>query len=155
MGRTRSRGVSLDLSENLTRSLSLTEGYEFTNATILSFPTNFALVGLRVQEVPRHEVTFQVRYSNQQAASRLARFTVGLQGRGESAAYDDDVNRLRLNPYFTLDAIISRRLTGGTELFVAAENLTNQRYEVALTPTTNLGPPILVRVGIRVQLGSR
>ncbi len=155
LGRTRSRGVSLDLSENFTRSLSLTEGYEFTNATVLSFPVQSALVGRRIPEVPRHEVTFQARYSNPAAASPWARFTVGLQGRAESAAYDDDQNALRLNSYFTLDAIVSRRLTPGTELFVAAENLTNQRYQVALTPATNLGPPTLVRIGVRVQLGAR
>jgi outer membrane receptor protein involved in Fe transport len=155
LGRTRSRGVSLDLSENFTRSLSMTEGYEFTNATVLSFPIQSTLVGRRIPEVPRHEVTFQVRYSNPTATSPWTRFTVGLQGRAESAAYDDDQNTLRLNPYFTLDAIVSRRLTPGTELFVAAENLTNQRYQVALTPATNLGPPILVRIGVRVQLGAR
>lgn len=154
LGRTRSRGVSLNLSENLTRTLSLTQGYEFTNSTVLSFPANMALVGLRVPEVPRHDLTFQARYSNPAADNRLARFTVGLQGRAESAAYDDDMNTLRLNPYFTLDAIVSRQVAHGTELFLAAENLTNQRYQVALTPAANLGPPILVRIGVRVQLGA-
>lgn len=155
LGRTRSRGVSLDLSENYTRSLSLTEGYEFTNVTILSFPASTALVGRRIPEVPRHEVTFQARYANPAAASPWARFTVGLQGRAESAAYDDDLNTLRLNPYFTVDAIVSRQVTHSAELFVAGENLTNQRYPVALTPAANLGPPILVRVGVRLQLGAR
>jgi len=155
LGRTRSRGVSLDLSENFTRSLSLTEEYEFTNATVLSFPLQSALVGRRIPEVPRHEVTFQARYSNPAAASPWARFTVGLQGRAESAAYDDDVNTLRLNPYFTVDAIVSRQVAHGAELFVAGGKLTNQRYQVALTPSANLGPPILVRIGVRVQLGAR
>jgi outer membrane receptor protein involved in Fe transport len=155
LGKTRSRGVNLSSSQNLTHTLSLTEGYEFTNATILSYPASASLVGLRIPEVPRHEVTFQVRYANPGAASPLARFNVGLQGRAESSAYDDDVNALRLNPYFALDATVSRRVTSGAELFVAAENLTNQRYQVALTPTANLGPPILVRAGIRLELGSR
>jgi outer membrane receptor protein involved in Fe transport len=154
LGQTRSRGINLGLSQNLTHALNLTEGYEFTDATILSYPAATSLVGLRVPEVPRHEATFQVRYSNPGAASPLARFTLGIQGRAESAAYDDDVNTLRLHPYFTLDAIVSRCLTSGAELFVAAENLTDHRYQVALTPATNLGPPILVRVGVRLQLSS-
>lgn len=155
LGKTQSRGVNLNSSQNLTHTLSLTEGYEFTDATILSYPATNSLVGLRIPEVPRHEVTFQVRYSDPEAASPLARFDLGLQGRAESAAYDDDVNTLRLNPYFTLDATVSRKLTSGAEIFLAAENLTNQRYQVALTPVANLGPPILVRAGIRLQLGSR
>jgi outer membrane receptor protein involved in Fe transport len=155
LGRTRSRGVGLNLSQNLTHSLSLAEGYEFINATIISYPAANSLVGLRIPEVPRHQATFEVRYSNPSAASPFARFTLGLQGRAESAAYDDDLNTLRLRPYVTLDAIVSRRLNSGTELFMAAENLTDQRYEVALTPATNLGPPLLVRVGVRFLLGSR
>jgi outer membrane receptor protein involved in Fe transport len=152
LGRARARGVSFDLSENLTRTLVLTQGYEFTNSTVVSYPGNMALVGLRVPEVPRHDLTFQVRYSNLTANNRLARFTVGIQARAESATYDDDLNTLRLNPYFTMDAIVSRQLAHGTELFVATENLTNQRYQVALTPAANLGPPALVRVGLRFQL---
>jgi hypothetical protein len=40
-------------------------------------------------------------------------------------------------------------------LFVAAENPFNNRYETGKTPVTTIGPPILVRVGFRVHLGSR
>lgn len=155
LGRTRSRGVNLNLSENLTEKIAVTAGYQFANATITNFPGNPALVGLRIPEVPRHEATFQVRYSNPTADNRLARFTVGLQGRAESAAYDNDLNTFRLDPYFTLDAFVSHALVRGTEVFAAAENLTDQRYQVALTPVANLGPPILVRVGIRLDLGGR
>lgn len=155
LGRTRSRGVDLDYSDRFTPTLTLTAGYQFTNATILSFPGDMALVGLRIPEVPRHALTFQMRYSNPNAANPLARFTVGLQGRAESAAYDDSLNTLRLGSYFTIDAIVSRQVAAGTELFVAGENLTDQRYEVALTPAPNLGPPILFRVGVRYDLGHR
>jgi len=155
LGRTRARGLGLDLSEELTRTVHLTAGYQFTNATVVSFPANSALVGLRIPEIPRHEATFQVRYSSLASARRLARLTVACQGRAESAAYDDDQNTLRLKPYFTLDALVSHPLNSAMELFVAAENLTNQRYETALTPITNLGPPLLFRAGVRLNLGHR
>ena len=138
----------------MTHTIALTAGYQFTNATIVSFPANSALLGLRIPEVPRHEGTFQLRYSNP-SANRLARFTLGVQARADSAAYDDDLNTLRLGPYFTMDAIVSRQIAHGAELFAAGENLTNQRYQVALTPATNLGPPILFRAGIRLDFGSR
>lgn len=155
LGRTRSRGIELEVTGRLTPTLSISSGYEFTNATVVGFPANTALVGLRIPEVPRHEATFQLRYANPDAAYRLARLTAGIQGRAESAAYDDDLNTLRLKPYFTLDALVSRPLARGLEVYAAAENLTGQRYEVALTPATNLGPPRLARVGIRLQLGNR
>jgi len=40
-------------------------------------------------------------------------------------------------------------------VFGAFENLTGQRYDIGRTPVRTLGPPLLARVGIRFQLGSR
>jgi len=155
LGRTRSRGVSLQLNEDLTHTFRVGAGYQFTNANVISYPGHSALVGLRIPEVPRHEATFQVGYANPGAARRVSRVNMAVQGRAESAAYDDDQNTLRLKPYFTIDALASRRLGSTTEVFIAGENLTNQRYQTALTPIANLGPPILFRAGIRFQLGHR
>jgi outer membrane receptor protein involved in Fe transport len=155
LGRTRSRGVDLDVSEALTHTLHLNAGYQFTNATVVSFPGDDSLVGLRIPEVPRHEATFQVRYSNPASAHRLERVTMAVQGRAESAAYDDSQNTLRLDPYFTVDALMSRAIGPNTEVFVAGENLTDLRYQTALTPYINLGPPILFRAGFRFNLGRK
>jgi outer membrane receptor protein involved in Fe transport len=155
LGRTRSRGVNLDLSEDLTHALHLNAGYQFTNATVISYPAGVSLVGLRLPEIPLHEATFQVRYSNPGAAHRIGRITVAVEGRAEGAAYDDDQNTLRLKPYFTLDALLSRAVGPRAEVYVAAQNLTGQRYQTALTLITNLRPPILYRVGIRFNLGRR
>ncbi len=155
LGRTRSRGVDFDWSEDLTRAFHLNAGYQFTNATVVSYPAGISLVGLRIPEVPRHEATFQVRYSNSGTTHRMGRITAAVQGRAESSAYDDDQNTLRLKPYFTLDALLSRQLGANTEVFAAAQNLTDQRYQTALTPYINLGPPILFRAGVRFNLGRR
>ena len=154
LGRTRSRGVDLDVSEDLTHNFHLNAGYQYTDATIVSYPAGASLVGLWLPEIARHEATFQVRYSNP-GSHHLGRVTVALQGRAESAAYDDDQNTLRLDPYFTLDALVSRPIGANTEVFAAAENLTNQRYQTALTPITTLGPPILFRAGFRFNFGRR
>ncbi len=40
----------------------------------------------------------------------------------------------------------------GVDLFVTAENLFNDRYEIGKTPVITIGPPILVRVGFRLSL---
>jgi outer membrane receptor protein involved in Fe transport len=55
-----------------------------------------------------------------------------------------------------MDLQIGRDLTRNVELFAAAENILNQRYNVANTPFNgisllNLGPPILYRIGMRVN----
>ncbi|HYG83075.1 MAG TPA: hypothetical protein VD861_21945, partial [Pyrinomonadaceae bacterium] len=60
----------------------------------------------------------------------------------------------RLGPYFTLDAFASRRITRGLEAFLALENLTGRRYTTGLTPVRTVGPPLLMRLGFRLFIGS-
>src|SRR5579863_1281365 len=155
LGRTRSRGFDLDTTVQLTPDFTLSGGYELASARVVSFPANPALVGLFIPLVPRQQGTFQLRYSNSSAASRWARWTLGVQGRAVGEEYDDDQNTLRLGHYFSLDAMVARPLARGFEVFVASENLLDQRYDVARTPVENLGPPALVRAGIRLELRGR
>ncbi len=149
LGRTRSRGIELEWDARLTSRLTVSGGYLFADATVLSFPVNTALEGLLIPQVPRHQLTFQARYLNPSV------ITIGLQGRASSEQFDDDQNRLRLESYFTLDALASRRLTRNVEAFIAAENIFNQRYSVGLTPVRTVGPPLLVRFGFRLRFGDK
>jgi outer membrane receptor protein involved in Fe transport len=149
LGRTRSRGLELEWDARLTDRLTVSGGYLLAAARVLSFPANTALEGLSIPQVPRHQLTFQMRYQNPSLV------TIGLQGRASGAQFDDDQNRLRLDKYFTLDALASRSLMRKVEVFVAAENLLNQRYSVGLTPVLTTGPPLLLRCGLRLHLGSR
>jgi outer membrane receptor protein involved in Fe transport len=55
-----------------------------------------------------------------------------------------------------MDLQIGRNVTRNLEVFAAAENLTDARYNVANTPTAtgslfNIGPPLLYRVGMRLN----
>ncbi|HEV2883882.1 MAG TPA: TonB-dependent receptor [Pyrinomonadaceae bacterium] len=149
LGTTRSRGLELDIDARVNQNWKLSAGYVFAAAVVVRFPANTALEGLSIPQVARHQFTFQVRYSN----PRLLNF--GLQGRASSSQFDDDQNLFRLGKYFTTDLFLSRRLTRGLDAFVAAENLLNQRYEVGKTPVTTLGPPILIRAGIRLELSAK
>lgn len=149
LGRTRSRGLETEAEARITNTVTISGGYQFLDATVLSFPPNPSLEGLLIPQVPRHMVTFQARYSNPH------RLTVSFQGRAGSEQFDDDQNQFRLDPYFTLDAFASRSLGHGVEVFGALENLTGQRYDIGRTPLRTLGPPLLARVGVRFRLGSR
>lgn len=154
IGRTRSIGAELDASFHLTSAIQFSGGYQYTHATVAdSFP---ALVGLNLPEVPRHSLTWEARYWNP------ARLMLSVQGRYSSLQYDDDLNTLPLRQYFVLDFFAGRTLRRGLVAYVAAENLLNRRYDVTLSPSAtpggppleNLGPPILARVGLRIDLPS-
>lgn len=149
LGRTRSRGVEFEWDARINSRWSLTGGYMLADARVLEFPANTSLEGLRVPQVARHQLSSQIRYTNP------SRLTFGLQARASSSQFDDDQNLFPLSPYFTLDALLSRPLTRSLDAFVAAENLFNQRYEIGRTPVVTLGPPILLRAGIRLHLGAR
>jgi outer membrane receptor protein involved in Fe transport len=149
LGRTRSRGIEIESEARLHEHWTISGGYLFADAVVLKFPANTALEGLLIPQVARHQLTFQTRYVNPKL------ITVGLQGRLMSAQFDDDQNRFPLNRAFTLDAFASRQLTHQVELFLAAENLLNQRYQIGRTPVTTLGSPLLLRMGLRLNLGAR
>jgi outer membrane receptor protein involved in Fe transport len=149
LGRTRSRGLEVEWNARLTNHLTVSGGYLFAGATVLSFPVNTALEGLLIPQVPRHQLTFQARYVNPSI------ITIGLQGRASGAQFDDDQNRLSLEKYFTLDALVSRRIKRNVEAFAAFENIFNQRYSVGLTPVRTIGPPLLVRFGFRLRFGEK
>jgi outer membrane receptor protein involved in Fe transport len=149
LGRTRSRGVEVEAEASLTDTFKISGGYLLAAARVLEFPANTLLEGLWLPQVPRHQFTFQARYSNPR------RIIVGLQGRASGIQFDDDQNRFELDRYFTLDAFVSRPVGRGVELFAAAENLFDHEYDIGRTPVRTLGPPLLARFGVRLRLGNR
>ncbi|MGI9168027.1 MAG: TonB-dependent receptor [Pyrinomonadaceae bacterium] len=148
LGRTRTRGFEAEAEARFSNLFSVSGGYLFADARVTEFPAARALQGLSLPQVPRHQLTFQTAYANPSLA------TIALQGRASSSQFDDDQNQFRLRRYFTLDALVSRRLGSPVEVFIAAENLTNTRIETGRTPVLTVGPPLLVRVGVRLRFGS-
>jgi outer membrane receptor protein involved in Fe transport len=155
LGSTVSQGAEFEASGQLSRSVTLSGGYQYTHATVTNFSVdpalaglNPSLAGLRVPQIPRHQFDFQARYNR-------PFILLAVQGRFGGNQFDDDQNTLLLRRYFSLDATASHTLRPGVDLFVAVENLLNQRYDVARTPVLTVGPPILARAGLRLQFGSR
>lgn len=149
LGRTRSRGMEIQAETRITSTLSLSAAYQFTNAAVVRFPTNTALEGLRIPQVPRHQFTFLMRYF------RPSSILLGVQGRLASDQFDDDLNTLRLERFFTMDLMAARPITPSVDAFIAVENVLNQRYSIGRTPVRTVAAPILARVGLRFQLGAR
>lgn len=148
LGRTQSQGIELEGEARVRDDITISAGYLFADASVVSFPANTQLEGLLIPQVARHQFTFQVRYSSE-------RNTAGIQGRAIGSQFDDDQNQFRLGRFFTLDALASRSLARGIEVFAAAENLLDQRYDVGRTPIRTIGPPLLARAGLRFRWGAR
>jgi len=147
LGRIRSRGVEIDGVVHVKRDIQISAGYEFTAASVVSYPSppSVSLVGLEVAQVPRNVFTWEARYWNP------SRLLLSLQGRFVGQQFDDDQNQFPLDRFYTMDLQVGRALTRHLEVFAAAENLLDQRYQVARTPIVNIGPPVLYRVGLRLN----
>jgi outer membrane receptor protein involved in Fe transport len=142
LGVVRARGVEISAEAQLPKHLQLSGSYILTDSTVLSFPANRALEGLRVPQVPKHSFNAQLSY--------VARnWTGGFQARLMGNQFDDDQNLLPLGRAFTADAEFSRRILEHAHVFVAVQNIFNNRYTVARTPITNVGPPAIARGGLR------
>lgn len=146
LGRTRSLGLEAESEFRLTNFWSLTAGYLFAGATVLRAPQDPTLEGLQIPQVPRHQFTLQTIYSRPKLA------TAALQFRATGKQFDDDQNRLPLGRFAVFDAMVSRPLNRYLELFVAVQNLLDERYAVGRTPIETLGMPRMLRGGVRLKL---
>ncbi len=142
LGRTRSRGLELEGTARLGGRWTLSGGYLLSDATVES---GGGLEGLRIPQVPEHQASLQLRFFDPGIG------TLGLQARWTGDQFDDDRNQLPLESFATIDALLSRPVGRGLEVFAAAENLLNEGYETGRTPVRTLGAPRSVRVGVRFE----
>jgi outer membrane receptor protein involved in Fe transport len=130
--------------------MEFSAGYQFVHAYVAD--SSSSLIGKNVPEVPRHQFTWEARYWNPKRAM------LSVQGRYSAAQYDDDLNTLVLPHYYVMDLFAGRELRRGFTIYLAGENILNQRYAFTLTPPTpltSLAPPILARAGIRYDFPAR
>ena len=148
LGRTRSRGVEAEAEARVSETVSVAAGYLYADSTVRSFPANRALEGLRVAQVPRNQGSLQVRFHLSPGAF------VTLAARAAGDQFEDDENTLSLGKFVVFDALASLPVWRSLEVFVAAENLLDRRYDIARTPVRNTAPPRFVRGGLRLRLGN-
>ena len=148
LGRTTAPGFDLNGVVNITRHLQLIGGYEFVDAKIDSAP-GLGLAGLWVAQVPHSVVTFQARYDDPQ------HIVFSVDGRMVGVQFDDAKNAFPMGRFFVMDAMASRGIWGGAEVFAAVENLTNEEYLIASQGGQETGLPITARVGFRFNFPKR
>ncbi len=148
LGRTTAPGFDLNGVVHITDHLQLVGGYEYVDAKIDSAP-GLGLAGLWVGQVPHSVVTFQARYDDPEHIV----FSVG--GRMVGMQFDDAANAFPMGRFFVMDAMASRNIGWGAEVFAAVENLTNAQYLIASQGGDEVGLPIAARVGFRFNFPKR
>lgn len=149
VGKTRTSGLEVDAEYAIRSDLSISASYLLADSRVTDFPGNNALVDNFLPQIAPQQVTFQLRYHP------LSRFSFGIQARASDGQWEDDLNTLRLRPYFTMDATTAYRIHKKLELFAAAENILNSRYDIGLTPVRTVAAPAFVRVGLRFSIGGK
>ncbi|HEX8738347.1 MAG TPA: TonB-dependent receptor [Pyrinomonadaceae bacterium] len=149
VGKTRARGLELDAEFLLRRDLRFSASCLLVDSRVARFPDNPDLVGKFLPQVARQQLNLQMFYRPP------ARFSFGAQARISGAQFEDDLNSLRLRPFFTLDVFASYRAAKKIEIFTAIENVFNRRYDIGLTPNRTVAAPRFARVGLRFDLGKR
>ncbi len=149
VGETRTAGAELDVEYAIHRDLRFSASYLFADASVTQFPANLDLVGKRLPQVARQQATFQLNYRPE------SRFSFGIAGRGSGGQFEDDINSLRLRPYFTMDVTAAFEIKKSVSIFGAVENVFNSRYDIGLTPNRTVAAPASVRLGLRVDLSRK
>ena len=142
VGNTISQGLEVEAEGRLADSFVFSGGYLFADARIREFPSNALIVGKRIPQVARHQMTFQVRWNP-------GRFVFSKQIRISGPQFDDDLNVFRLESFLQSDLFLSYEVRENLRIFSGIENVFNTRYSTAKTPLRSIGPPVSVRIGIR------
>ena len=149
VGQTRSSGVELDAEFSPLPKLKFSSSYLLVNSRIEKFPANPNLVGRFLPQIPRQQLTFQTFYRPR------TKISLSLQGRISAAQFEDDLNTLRLRPYFVLDGFAAYQISKGLKIFAAAENIFDNRYDIGLTPNRTIAAPRFVRLGVNLNFGKK
>lgn len=103
------------------------------------------LVGNKLRQSADDQFTAKVQYAN----AKL--FEVTVQGRYVGKRFENDLNTLEVDDFFLVDLVLSRSLSDSFRLFLSAENLLDEEYEVAVNSRggREIGRDRFVSLGLR------
>jgi iron complex outermembrane recepter protein len=128
VGKARTFGAELAARQRIFSFLDLFGNYTYTHAKFTSFPSNPAVEGNWLPNVPRHLYNFGVDLHHGPASA-----LVTVEGASDAFAREDNADKVNgvpqgLDPYTTLDAKIRYKAAEHLQLSLAAINITNERY---------------------------
>ena len=144
----RASGAELEADFRPYRTLSVNGQVTFTSSRFRGSVATPTLEGNRVPQVPIVQFGTGVTWAAPQMIS------VAAQVRGSSSQFDDDQNtpEFELDPYATLDVMVSRPFARSMQGFFSVENVFDEDYDTGKTPLRTIGWPLTFRAGIRVSL---
>jgi outer membrane receptor protein involved in Fe transport len=146
LDRTRVQGIELSAKWRPAETLSFSADYLYNDATVRTATVAPALAGKRLAQVPRHTAAFGASWSPVKPLTLTPRI------RALGRQFEDDENLLRLGAALIVDLGASYRVTDRCEIYVTAENLTDERIETGRSADgiVNTGTPRLVLGGVRL-----
>ena len=150
LGRTSAPGFEIDGVANITNHIQLSTGYRYLDRHHSQLTGHHAFARERLDpQVPRHVLTFQATYADPKLVN------VSFDGRMVGKQYDTTGNQALMGGYFVLDAMASRSIGDGVQVYFAAENLLDRGYLFSLNGGPELGLPITARFGVRFNFPER
>lgn len=145
LDRSRVQGLELSARWSVAATLSLSADYLYNDATVRETTLAPNLVGKRLAQVPRHVATFGASWRP------LTALTLTPRARFLGRQFEDDENLLRLGAVLIVDLGLSYQITDACELYLNAENLSDERIETGRSADglVNTGSPRLVLGGAR------
>lgn len=140
-------GLEADLALRVTEQLDLTLAYLYTHPEIRRSDVFQALEGNRLAQVAKHQGNLRTSL----AATDRLRFSLDVLF--SSKQFEDDLNTRVLDSGLTVDAQVEYDITEHVAVYVAAENVFDDRLEagVAATGLVTLGPPMFLWLGARLS----
>lgn len=138
----RAAGLELEADLRLPHALTATFGAGIVNSEFRKDPT---LRGKLVPQVPKYNVAIGARYAERG-------WTASAQLRVTGPQFEDDQNLFLLRRATLFDVYVGRAVVRRLQVFVAVENLFDERYDVGRTPTLTTGLPRAARAGVQLTV---
>ncbi len=98
--------------------------------------------GLRLPQIPKHQGNAQLNFQHKGTFIATGIRSFALQ-------YEDDRNTLRLPGFASVQVMLRQKLMKRLSFTMAFENLLDREYLTGLGVVPNIGPPRLIRAGLR------
>jgi outer membrane receptor protein involved in Fe transport len=147
LGRSRTYGVEAELEFQPAASWRLRGTYTWNPTKVMEAPGQPQILGKVARAVARNTFTARADYANPRVVD------VALTSRWVGRRFDDDINTLELEPFFVLDAGLSRAVGRHWEVFGGSENILGREYAIskAANGKVRVGAPRLLLAGVRAR----
>ena len=131
----------------MTQTLKLRAAISATHARVDGGSTAAQLNGKRPAQTPEVTTVASLTWTP------LPRLTVNGDVRLEGSRFEDDLNARKLGPATSADLRVRWQVVKGTDLYIAADNVTNAKISIGQTAdgVDSYGAPRQIRVGLTLR----